>query len=76
MVNLEAKTMKFIYHYTGEWIRSDCNTSATRTDGYVNEYPSIDAIPDKWIRENFEWMMNIGEIVVSTGSHVFQIRGE
>ena len=66
--------MKFVYHNTGEWIRSDCNTSATRTNGYVCEYPSIDAIADEWIRDNFEWMLNIGEIVISTGSHVFQIR--
>jgi hypothetical protein len=68
------KTMKFVYHYTGEWIRSDCNTSATRTNGYSAEYSSIDDISDKWIRDNFNWMLDIGEIVISTGSHVFQIR--
>ena len=66
--------MKLVHHYTGEWIRSGCNTSAMRTDGYVNEYPSIDAISDEWIRDNFEWMISTGEIVTSTGSHVFQIR--
>ena len=66
--------MKFIHHNTGDWIRSACNTSATKTDGYVNEYSSIDAIPDQWIRENFEFMLDIGEIVISTGSDVFQIR--
>lgn len=66
--------MKFIHHYTGDWVRSDCNTSAIKTDGYVNEYLSIDAIPDQWVRENFEFMLDIGEIVISTGSNVFQIR--
>ena len=68
--------MKFIYHYTGEWIRSDCNTSATRTDGYVNEYTSIDDMPDEWIRHNFKCMLKTGDHVISMGSHVFQIRGE
>lgn len=66
--------MKFIHHNTGEWIRSDCNTSATRTKGFVREYPSIEAIDDKWLKQQFEWMMEIGEIVTSSGSDVFQIR--
>ena len=68
--------MKLVHHYTGEWIRSDCNTSVMRTDGYVNEYPSTDVISDEWIRGNFEGMLSTGESVISTGSHVFQIRGE
>ena len=66
--------MRFIHHYTGDWIRSNCDTSATKTDGYVNEYSSIDAIPDQWVRENFQWMIEICEIVISTGANVFQIR--
>ena len=66
--------MKFIHHYTGEWIRSSCDTSATRSEGFVHEYSSIDAIPDQWVRTNFEFMLDIGEIVISTGSNVFQIR--
>ena len=70
----EGLKMKFIHHNTGEWIRSSCDTSATKTDGYVNEYSSIDAISDQWVRENFEFMLDIGEIVISTGSDVFQIR--
>jgi hypothetical protein len=70
----KGKNMKFIHHNTGEWIRSKCDTSATKTDGYVNEYSSIDAISDQWVRENFEFMLDIGEIVISTGSDVFQIR--
>lgn len=70
----KGKIMKFIHHNTGDWIRSACNTSAERTGSYVNEYESIDAIPDQWIRENFEFMLAIGEIVISTGSDVFQIR--
>jgi len=66
--------MKFIHHNTGEWIRSDCNTSSIRTNGFVQEYPSIDSIGDKWVKQQFEWMMEIGEIVTSSGSDVFQIR--
>jgi len=66
--------MKFIHHNTGEWIRSDCYTSATRSEGFIREYPSIESIDDKWIKEQFEFMLQIGEIVISTGSDVFQIR--
>jgi hypothetical protein len=66
--------MKFVHHNTGEWIRSDCYTSATRSEGFVREYPSIESIDDKWIKEQFEFMLEIGEIVISTGSDVFQIR--
>lgn len=66
--------MQLIHHYTGEWIRSDCNTSATRTEGYTSEYASINDISDEWIRDNFQWMLSAGEIVISTGAHVFQIR--
>lgn len=68
--------MKLIHHYTGEWVRSNCDTSATRTDGYITEYSSVDTIEDEWIKENFNWMIETGEMVISTGSHVFQIRGE
>ena len=70
----EGLKMKFIHHNTGEWIRSSCDTSAKRSEGFVNEYSSIDAISDQWVRENFEFMLDIGEVVISTGSDVFQIR--
>jgi hypothetical protein len=67
--------MTFVHHYTGEWVRSNANTSATRTDGYVREYNSLAEIDNAFVRSTFEWMMEIGEIVTSSGSDVYQIRG-
>lgn len=66
--------MKFVHHNTGEWIRSNDWSAAIRTEGFVNEYSSLDAIDDKWLKQQFEWMIEIGEIVTSCGSDVFQIR--
>lgn len=66
--------MKFIHHNTGEWIRQNDLSAAIRTDGFVHEYPSLDAIDDKWLKHHFQWMIEIGEIVTSSGSDVFQIR--
>jgi hypothetical protein len=70
---MKGKTMKFIHHNTGEWVRPDWHT-ATRTDPIVTEYNSIDDIHDKFIRQTFEWMLEVGEIVTSSGSNVYQIR--
>jgi hypothetical protein len=67
--------MKFVHHYTGEWVRSNANTSASRTDGYVREYNSLAEIDNAFVRSTFEWMVEIGEIVTSSGSDVYQIRG-
>ena len=66
--------MKFVYHDTGEWTRSDCNTAATRTETKVEEYNSLDEIDNAWLRQTFEWMLQDGIAVTNTGSSVFQIR--
>ena len=66
--------MKFVHHNTGEWVRHNDYSSAVRTDGSVTEYDSLDAINDKWLRDTFAWMLEIGECVTQCGSDVFQIR--
>jgi hypothetical protein len=64
----------FIHHNTGEWVRNDDWTSATRTDSSVTEYQSVAAIENKWLRDTFTWMLNNGLTVTQCGSDVFQIR--
>ena len=67
--------MQFVHHHTGDWVRNNANTLATRTDGSVNEYNSLDEIKNAFVRNTFEWMLEIGECVTSSGSDVYQIRG-
>ncbi len=66
--------MTFVHHYTGEWVRNDANTSASRIDGHVREYATLADIDNAFVRSTFEWMLEIGEIVTSSGSDVYQIR--
>lgn len=66
--------MKFVYHDTGDWVRSDCNTAATRDRPTVEEYNTLDEIGNVWLRRTFEWMLREGMAVTNTGSSVFQIR--
>jgi len=66
--------MKFVYHDTGDWVRSNYDTAATRTDAKVEEYNSLDEIDNAWLRQTFEWMLEDGIAVANTGSSVFQIR--
>ena len=66
--------MKFVHHNTGEWVRSDDWTASTRTEGSVTEYESLEQIENKWLRDTFRWMLEIGERVTQCGSDVFQIR--
>ena len=66
--------MQFVHHNTGEWVRSNDWSKSTRTDGYVVEYKTINDIKDQWVKKQFEWMLEVGEIVISCGSDVFQIR--
>jgi hypothetical protein len=66
--------MKFVHHNTGEWVRSNGGSAATRTDGSVVEYSTLDEIKNDWVKEQFQWMLEIGEIVITCGSDVFQIR--
>lgn len=68
--------MKFVHHHTGEWVRPNSWSTARRypSDAYVREYQSLDDVHDKFVRQTFEWMLEIGEIVTQCGSNVFQIR--
>ena len=66
--------MQFVHHNTGEWVRNNYWSTSTRTDGYVVEYKTINDIKDQWVKKQFEWMLEVGEIVISCGSDVFQIR--
>lgn len=66
--------MKFVYHDTGDWVRSNYDTAATRTEAKVEEYNSLDEIDNAWLRQTFEWMIKDGIAVANTGSSVFQIR--
>ncbi len=66
--------MKFVHHNTGEWVRSNGGSAATRTAGSVVEYSTLDEIKNDWVKEQFQWMLEIGEIVITRGSDVFQIR--
>lgn len=65
--------MKFIHHNTGEWVRPSIG-SAIRTDGFVAEYDSIDKVVCPLAKQMFQWMLEHGEIVTSSGSDVYQIR--
>lgn len=66
--------MKFVHHHTGEYIRTNADTAASRTPAYVEEYDSLEEITNQYVRQTFEWMVQIGEIVTSSGSDVYQIR--
>jgi len=66
--------MKFVHHNTGEWVRSNDWSASTRTDGSVVEYSTIDEIKNEWVKNQFQWMLEIGEVVITCGSDVFQIR--
>ena len=71
---MKGQTVKFIHHFTGEWVRPNGYDAAVRTDSIVTEYDSLDAIENKFTRDHFAWMLEHGEIVTSSGSHVYQIR--
>ena len=68
--------MKFVYHDTGEWVRPNHDTSATRTDSSVEEYDNLNDIDNAFVRDTFAWMVDNGMTVVSSGSSVFQIRND
>jgi len=66
--------MKFVHHDTGEWVRHNQNTAATRTASNVVEYENLNDIDNSFVRDTFAWMLDNGMTVVSSGSSVFQIR--
>ena len=66
-------TTLFVHHYLGDWVRSDCWTTATREDPLVREYRSVDDVPEP-DRQQFAWMLEHGEVCTSCGANVYQIR--
>jgi hypothetical protein len=63
----------FVLHFLGDIDRDELNTRSTRSGAYVREYATLDAIP-KHDRQQFDMMLEHGEIVTSIGSYVYQIR--
>lgn len=66
--------MMLVHHNTGEWVRSNDWTSASRTEGFVHTYASLDEVNNQWLRDQFTWMLETGEYVISSGSDVLQVR--
>lgn len=66
--------MKFVYHDTGDWARNDANTQAVRTQGSMQEYDSLDAIDNQWLKDTFEFMLEEGLHVTQCGSSTYQIK--
>ena len=66
--------MMLVHHNTGEWVRSNDWTSASRTEGFVHTYSSLDEVNNQWLRDQFTWMLETGECVISSGSDVLQVR--
>ena len=62
---------KFAVHNTGDWVRD--NHGVVRTDPQVKEFDSLDEM-QPFTRQQFEWMLENGEIVISMGNTVYQIR--
>ena len=65
--------MRYVVHYTGDYVQNNANTSATREAPQITEYDALTDIHpvDRWY---FEWMLEHGEIVVTCGAYVYQIR--
>ena len=63
---------KYAVHDTGDWTR-DRNGDPTRTLGSVQEFDTLEGM-HPFDRAQFEWMEERGEIVLSSGTNVWQIR--
>ena len=66
--------MTYVHHNTGEWQRAKDWMTATRAGGYIKEYNSLEEVDNAFVRQTFEWMLQIGEFVTASGSDVYQIR--
>lgn len=64
---------RYAVHDTGEWVRNNADTAATRTPATVKEYDTLDDV-HPFDRKQFEWMLEHGQVVISMGSTVYQIR--
>ena len=63
---------RFAVHNTGDYVR-DRNGNPTREQGTVKEYDTLEGM-HPFDRQQFEWMLEHGEIVISMGATVYQIR--
>jgi hypothetical protein len=61
----------YVLHFLGDIERT--YYTSNRTGAYVREYGSLETIP-KHDRQQFEWMLENGEVVTNCGSYVYQIR--
>lgn len=65
---------RYVVHDTGDWVRnSNGYGSATRAPATVKEYDTLDDV-HPFDRKQFEWMLEHGQVVISMGSTVYQIR--
>jgi len=62
---------RFAVHNTGDYVRD--NYGVVREPAKVEEFDSLDGM-HPFDRKQFEWMLENGEIVISMGSTVYQIR--
>ena len=62
---------RFAVHNTGDYVRD--NYGVVREPAKVEEFDSLDEM-HPFDRKQFEWMLENGEIVISMGSTVYQIR--
>lgn len=63
---------RFAVHNTGGYV-CDRNGNSNRELATVKEYDALDTM-HPFDRKQFEWMLEHGEIVISMGSTVYQIR--
>lgn len=65
---------RYAVHNTGEWVRTNADTSAARTPATVQEFDTLDNM-HPFDRAQFEWMLEHGQRVITMGETVYQIRG-
>ena len=63
---------RYAIHNTGDWVRHGIG-AATRTPATVQEHDTLDTM-HPFDRAQFDWMLEHGEIVISMGATVYQIR--
>lgn len=67
--------MIYRVHNTGEWVRSNDLTSATRTKGSVLEYSSLEEM-DSFDRDQFEFMLEKGFVVLNSGNTFWTVNND
>lgn len=65
---------RFAAHNTGDWVRNPKGDGdAIREPATVTEHDTLDDM-HPFDRAQFEWMLEHGQIVISMGATVYQIR--